>query len=248
MVEDGLEPAHPIAVAFPASSEAIDALFGTKLGSPRVVPDETKLAIANCASRGSTRSKTFGAVWHCRLLLVLSSLFVDHPIFTVALHWPVRFSNACNLRRSRSTAQLHVGNRPASKGVTETIRRSMALESRPLLDARLRLLGGVDDRAPIVQKRPDLQFASGKCQPIHGSRRATRLRNAAFDIAGLSAHSNRQHSSPVRHVGGSLRLRVLATCIDGNALAGLRLACTGRRRASIGRASGFGFGRGSTRA
>jgi len=44
-----------------------------------VVPDETKLAITNCASRGSARSKTFGAVWHCSLLLILSSLFVDHP-------------------------------------------------------------------------------------------------------------------------------------------------------------------------
>ena len=148
-----MEPAHPIAVTFPASSEAIDALLGTKGGSPRVVPNETKLAIANCASRGSARSKTFGAVRHCCLLLVLSSLFVDHPFFTVALHQPVRFSNACNLRRSRSATQLHVGNRPASKGVTETIRRSMALESRPPLDARLRLLESVGDRAPIVISR-----------------------------------------------------------------------------------------------
>jgi hypothetical protein len=43
------------------------------------VPDETKLAITNCASRGSSRSKTFGAVGHCSLLLVLSQPFVDHP-------------------------------------------------------------------------------------------------------------------------------------------------------------------------
>jgi hypothetical protein len=39
-----LEPAHPIAITLLASSEAIDALPGTKLGSPRVVADETKLA------------------------------------------------------------------------------------------------------------------------------------------------------------------------------------------------------------
>src|SRR6478672_7476301 len=97
LVEGDLEPAHPIAVTFPASSEAINALLGTKGGSPRVVPDETKLAITNCASRGSARSKAFGAVGHCSLLLVLSSLFVDHPFFTVALHEPVRFSNACSL-------------------------------------------------------------------------------------------------------------------------------------------------------
>jgi hypothetical protein len=49
----------------------------------------------------------------------LSSLFVDHPFFTVALHEPVRSCNAFSLRRLRSTAQLNVGNRRASKGVTE---------------------------------------------------------------------------------------------------------------------------------
>jgi hypothetical protein len=78
LVEGELEPAHPIAVTFPSSFEAIDAPLGTKRGSPRVMPDETKLAIANCASRASAGSKTFGAVWHCYLLFVLSSLFVDH--------------------------------------------------------------------------------------------------------------------------------------------------------------------------
>src|SRR6478735_8870061 len=92
LVEGDLEPAYPIAVTRPASSEAVDALLGTKRGSPRVVPDETKLAITNCASRGSTRSKTFGAVWHCRLLLVLSIAVRRSSFFTVALHQPVRFS------------------------------------------------------------------------------------------------------------------------------------------------------------
>ena len=82
LVEGDLEPGQPIPITCPASSEAIDALLGTKGGSPRVVPDETKLAITNRASRGSARSQTFGAVQHCSLLLVLSSLFVDHPSFT----------------------------------------------------------------------------------------------------------------------------------------------------------------------
>jgi hypothetical protein len=127
LVQGDLEPGQPIAGACPASSKAIDAPFGTKGGSPRVVPDETKLSITNCASCGSARSRIFGAVQHCSLLLVLSSLFVDYPFFTVALHEPVRLSDACSLRRSRSAVQLHLGNRPASKGVTETIRRSMAL-------------------------------------------------------------------------------------------------------------------------
>src|SRR6476646_8286732 len=67
-VEGDLEPVQPIAVTFPASSEAIDALLGTKRGSPRVVPDETKLAITNCASRGTARSKIIGAMGHRSLL------------------------------------------------------------------------------------------------------------------------------------------------------------------------------------
>ena len=114
-----LEPAQPIAVTCPASFEAIDALLGTKRGSPRVVPDETELAIANCASRGSARSQTFGAVGHCCLLLVLS----DPSFFTELVY----FSNSCSLRRSRSAAQLNVGNPGPSKGVHRTIRRFMAL-------------------------------------------------------------------------------------------------------------------------
>src|SRR6516162_10765221 len=35
------------------------------------------------------------------------------------LRFPVRFSYACSLRRSRSAAQLDVGNRLASKGLAE---------------------------------------------------------------------------------------------------------------------------------
>ena len=97
-----MEPGQPIAVTCPASSEAIDALLGTKGRSPRVVPDETKLAITNRASRGSATSKAFGAVQHCSLHVVLSSsLFVDHPFFTVALREPVGFSNVCSSLRTR---------------------------------------------------------------------------------------------------------------------------------------------------
>lgn len=82
LVERDLEPAHPIAVTFPASSEAIDAPLGTKRRSPRVVPDETKLAFTNCASRGTATFDAFGAVEHCSLLLAFSQLFVDHPCRT----------------------------------------------------------------------------------------------------------------------------------------------------------------------
>jgi hypothetical protein len=46
--------------------------------------------------------------------------------FSVALHQPVRCSDACSLRRPRSATQLNVGKRRASKGVTKTIRRFMA--------------------------------------------------------------------------------------------------------------------------
>jgi hypothetical protein len=92
-----LEPAQQFEITCPASFEAIDASLGTTVCSPRVVPDEAKLAITNCALRGSARSKTFGAVEHCNLLLVLSSLFVDHPFSIVALHQPLRLSDGCSL-------------------------------------------------------------------------------------------------------------------------------------------------------
>jgi hypothetical protein len=110
-----LEPGQPIAVTFPASSEAIDALPGTKGGSPRVVPDETKLAITDSASRGSAMCKTFGAGGHCCLLLAIRG----PTFFHCRSDEPVRFSDACTLGRSRSTAQLNVGKSRASKGLTE---------------------------------------------------------------------------------------------------------------------------------
>jgi hypothetical protein len=78
LVEGDPEPAHPIAVTFATSSEAIDAGLGTKRGSPRVVRDEAKFAITDCTSRGFPGSNVFGAAGHCGLLLV-SSLFVHHP-------------------------------------------------------------------------------------------------------------------------------------------------------------------------
>lgn len=118
-----MEPGQPIPVTCPARSEAVDALPGTKGGSPRVVSDETKLAITNCASLGSARSRAFGTVQHCSLLFVLSSYYRRCSsiilFFTAALHQPVRFSNGCSLSRSRSAAQLNVGKRRASKGGTE---------------------------------------------------------------------------------------------------------------------------------
>jgi hypothetical protein len=78
VVQGDLKPGQPIAVTCPASSEAIDTRPGAKRGSPGVIPDETKLAFTNRAACGSARSGTFG-VGHCRLLLALSSVFLDHP-------------------------------------------------------------------------------------------------------------------------------------------------------------------------
>ena len=87
MVEGDLEPAHPIAVTFPANSEAIDALLGTKRGSPRVVPDETKLAITNCASRGSARllSEQFGIVVSSWFYRSCSSIILFSPSHVMSL-------------------------------------------------------------------------------------------------------------------------------------------------------------------
>ncbi|MET4072154.1 hypothetical protein ABID58_006983 [Bradyrhizobium sp. S3.2.6] len=165
LVEGDLEPAHPIAVTFPASSEAIDALLGTKRRSPRVVPDETELAVTNCASRGTARSKTFGAVGHCTLLLALSQPFVDHPFFTVALDEPVRVSNACSLRRSRSAAQLNVGNRPASRWVTEQYEGLGRSSFRPLPQWVLVVWKRIAQRRPwstIVPGRQCFRFGASK--------------------------------------------------------------------------------------
>src|ERR1700721_1723092 len=69
LVQGDLRPGQPTPITCPASSEAIDALPGTSRSPPRVVPDETKPAITNRASRGSATSQTFGAVQHCSLLL-----------------------------------------------------------------------------------------------------------------------------------------------------------------------------------
>jgi hypothetical protein len=99
--QSDLEPGQPTAVACPASSEVIDALLGTKGGSPRVVPNETKLAITNAhrtALPDLRLSEQLGIVvssWYYRRC---SSII---PCFTIALYEPVHFSNACSLRRSR---------------------------------------------------------------------------------------------------------------------------------------------------
>ena len=176
-VDGDLEPAYPIAVTLAASSEAIDALLGAQRGSPRVVPDETKLAITDCASCGSARSKTFGATGHCSLLLVLSSLFVNHPFFTVALHEPERFSNACSLRRSRSADQSDVGNRQAHLRGHGTIQRFMAFESRPLLMRRLRDRRGSHPASSIGASSFKKQQRHSRTRgPNHGNYRGTSQR------------------------------------------------------------------------
>jgi hypothetical protein len=89
----------------------------------------------------------------------------------------------------------------------------------------------------ILQSGPNFQFASGKCQPVHESRRATRLREAGLDRTRLSIGSNQQHSA--LNPWSSLGLRVLATWADEPARALLRLPRIGGCSAMIGRARGF---------
>jgi hypothetical protein len=111
-----VERAHPIAVAFPARSEAIDALPGTKSSSPRVVPDEAKFFITYCASPVFAVSESL-EVWHRCLLLIVSSLFAGYP-FSMSRFMGCAFSNARSLGRSRSATQLSVGKHWASEGST----------------------------------------------------------------------------------------------------------------------------------
>src|SRR6476646_882423 len=92
-VEGDLEPSHPIAVTFPASSEAIDALLGTMRGSPRVVPDETKLAITKCASRGTAKSKIIGAMG-----IVVSSSYYRRCSSIILFHPRTAWAGALFLR------------------------------------------------------------------------------------------------------------------------------------------------------
>jgi hypothetical protein len=56
-------------------------------------------------------------------------------LFTAALHEPVRLSNGCNLIRSRSAAQLNIGNRRTSKGRHGTIRRFRRAPLKPITSA-----------------------------------------------------------------------------------------------------------------
>ena len=130
MVKRGLEPAHPIAVTLAASLEAIDTLSGAKWGSPRIMPDETKLALTHCASRGPVSTVTFEAVSHC------------------SLPWSVRPSFACRLRRSLQAPQLSAGRDRASKWGTKPIRRLTMLGRGPKVANR-------DPGAPPAGQSPD---------------------------------------------------------------------------------------------
>src|SRR6516164_2162903 len=69
------------------------------------MPEQPKLAITDCASRGLFRPLTFRAVRHCSLLLARA--------------------NFGRIRRTTTSAQLSSGGRRASKGGKTTIRRLM---------------------------------------------------------------------------------------------------------------------------
>src|SRR6516165_10298026 len=83
-IESDLEPAHPIVITLAACLEAIDALPGAKRRSPRIMPDETKLALTDCASHGLFRPVTFQAVRHCFLLLACAHFGCTKTKRTVA--------------------------------------------------------------------------------------------------------------------------------------------------------------------
>lgn len=53
--------------------EAIDALLRAKRRSPRIMPDETKVALTDCALAALVRPKTFEAVRHCLPLSLWAS-------------------------------------------------------------------------------------------------------------------------------------------------------------------------------
>jgi hypothetical protein len=55
--------ADPVAVVLAARRETFDALSRAKRVAPRVIPDETELAVADGTAPGST-VKISGANWH----------------------------------------------------------------------------------------------------------------------------------------------------------------------------------------
>jgi hypothetical protein len=135
-----LVPAHPIAVAFPASSEALDALLRTERSLPRVVVDKTKLAVTDRASRCSAVSKNFGAVRHSCLLLGLNLCLVpDDPL----LFW---------IKPIATSSPLDAGRIGYPMGWTELNEglRCPPLKVGHFLDAFVRLTIGVHSPASLA--------------------------------------------------------------------------------------------------
>ena len=87
------------------------------------MPDETKRAVTNCTSCGSARLRSFGAIGHRSLLLVLVQ-FLD-PLFSSS-HFITRVrSNTCSLRPSGPAAQSDISNHRTPIRGHGTIRRFM---------------------------------------------------------------------------------------------------------------------------
>jgi hypothetical protein len=179
MVEGDLKPAHPIAVTLATSLEAIDTLPGAKWSSPGIMPDETKLALADCASCSPMSPVTFEAVRHC------------------SLPWSALLSLACRFRGSPPASQLSAGRRRASKWGMKPIRRLTTFGRSPMV-------ANHDPGAPFISLSPDQRswrpsFTS--IVEISQSLRSTSIASVAFLTQINQFYSALRHCrSPTRRV------------------------------------------------
>ena len=168
-----------MAVALAASLEAIDALFGAKRRSPRIMPDETKLVLTDCASRDPVCPLTFQPARHC------------------SLPWSVRLPFACRFRRSSPAPQLSAGRRRTSKWGMIPIRRLTTLRRDPKV-------ANHDPGAPSVSQSPGQKSwrpSSASIIGISQSLRSTSIATVAFLSQINQFHAALRHCrSPTRRV------------------------------------------------
>jgi hypothetical protein len=149
--------------------------------------------------------------------LVLSSLFVDHPFIRRRASRAIGASCACNLRRSRSVAQLNVGKRRTSKGVTEQYEGLWRLP-RPLSQWSD---SAVPDRANIVR------LSIGNRRKIRVFRKSRRdmdrkvlqAERSFFSAQGTPQRSYRRlFAAPYRGIGASADALADDQAIDASQL------------------------------
>jgi hypothetical protein len=125
------------------------------------LPSQTEHRAAVPYLRLSEQFSIAVSSWHyrrCSSIILLSS---SHS-------WPLCFSNACSLRRPRSSTQLNVGICRASNVVTEQY-EGLWPSKRPLLDGRLRLARWCRRSSRKINATLDLRWLRDELAPYQSS-------------------------------------------------------------------------------